>query len=251
MQKSKKKEWLFLLLVFCFGITSVNAACDNDKLVELSRQANNIKTNYELTEIMYDIETEEIMDPEDSEYTREELDEMGQDSPYGFKNVVTLNIYNISENIYAVLHDTTTNDKKEIHYDDTDDGTYSELITNVSKPRTFNIEIYSEDPCTVDLLRKIEQITPMHNSYYYMPVCNESDAYYCQEWSTVDILISEEEVRDNELKKQISNSQKVLEEENFWEKNKNIIMIISIVAVVVIILGVGFTMIKRKRSRAI
>ena len=250
MQKSKKKEWLFLLLVFCFGITSVNAACDNDKLVELSRQANNIKANYEITEALFDLSNDSLMDPDDSEYTKQELIEMGQDAPYGYLNVVKMNVQNITEEVYIRITDTFNSETTDVHYDDTDNGTYSILITDVSSIRKYKIDVYSENPCTVDLLRSLEVITPMHNELYYLTVCEKSDAYYCKEWSTVEIEMTEDEVREKEFKKQVSNSQKVLEE-NFWEKNKKMIVTISIVAVVVIILGVGFTMIKRKRSRAI
>ena len=237
MQKSKKKKWLCLLLMLCFGITRVSAACDNDKLVELSRQANNIKANYEIIEEEYELE----------DYDVEEL-EVG--TGIYLANYVHLNVHNITKDIYVKISDDSGEYEEEIHYSDTEDGTYSLRIDEGSIIRHFSINVYSENPCTVDLLRKIEVITPMKNEYHYLPACEGSEAFYCQEWVNVEVTLSSAEIMEKEIKR-FKEHEEVQEEPDFWEKNKNILITGTIIVFGVAIVGVGFAMIKRKRSKAI
>ena len=235
MQKSKKKKWLFVFLILFFGITRVNAECDNAKIVELSKQANNIQTNYEVKE-------------EEFPLANENESESGEDSYV--LNFVYLNVYNITQDIYVKIYDKESEYNEEIHFDDTDNGTYTLKIENVNKIKNFSIDVYSEDPCTVDLLRKVSITTPMHNELHDLSACEGSEAYYCEEWTTVEVNETPESVVQKEMK---NGSREEVEEpgQSFWEKNKGIIIGVGIFALIAMAIGVGFTMIKRKRSRAI
>ena len=239
MDKICQKILVFLCL-FIVGVTNASAAstCDYETQVKLNSEAANIKASYEVKEIKTGKKIE--ADLGDEEY----IDETYQG--------VEVSIYNMTENLYLTVMNTSTNETKTYHYEDTDNGSIK-LVRGedgLEDIVTYQITIYSNhNDCKDEELKKINLVTPKYNSFSADALCEGSSKYYCQEYVTEDLNMT----YDDFLKQAANNNKNdgngdtdTVKDNDFFKKYG----IYIIGGILVILLGVMTTVIVRKKQRS-
>lgn len=235
----KRKIGIFLVLVsFCTCFT-VNAACDYETQNNLSREAANVTANYE-------IGTYGTGEYEQSEVPNED----GTENYFEVEETeIKVNIYNITENLYVEVLNKNTKDVKTYYYKDTNQGSIQWTNQDFGTISEYEIKVYSNhSDCSGEELNKLSLVLPKYNSHHDMPYCIGLDTYYCKEWITQELNMSQEEIEKNGYAEQLKSSQKEEEsekvEDNSW--NKYTYVIVSLI-VILIIGGLAFVVIKRKQ----
>lgn len=239
MDKICQKILVFLCL-FIVGVTNASAAstCDYETQVKLNSEAANIKASYEVKEIKTGKKIE--ADLGDEEY----IDETYQG--------VEVFIYNMTENLYLTVMNTSTNETKTYHYEDTDNGSIK-LVRGedgLEDIVTYQITIYSNhNDCKDEELKKINLVTPKYNSFSADALCEGSSKYYCQEYVTEDLNMT----YDDFLKQAANNNKNdgngdtdTVKDNDFFKKYG----IYIVGGILVILLGVMTTVIVRKKQRS-
>lgn len=239
MDKICQKILVFLYL-FIVGVTNASAAstCDYETQVKLNSEAANIKASYEVKEIKTGKKIE--ADLGDEEY----IDETYQG--------VEVSIYNMTENLYLTVMNTSTNETKTYHYEDTDNGSIK-LVRGedgLEDIVTYQITIYSNhNDCKDEELKKINLVTPKYNSFSADALCEGSSKYYCQEYVTEDLNMT----YDDFLKQAANNNKNdgngdtaTVKDNDFFKKYG----IYIVGGILVILLGVMTTVIVRKKQRS-
>lgn len=239
MDKICQKILVFLCL-FIVGVSNASAAstCDYETQVKLNSEAANIKASYEVKEIKTGKKIE--ADLGDEEY----IDETYQG--------VEVSIYNMTENLYLTVMDTSTNETKTYHYEDTDNGSIK-LVRGedgLEDIVTYQITIYSNhNDCKDEELKKINLVTPKYNSFSADALCEGSSKYYCQEYVTEDLNMT----YDDFLKQAANNNKNdgngdtdTVKDNDFFKKYG----IYIVGGILVILLGVMTTVIVRKKQRS-
>lgn len=239
MDKICQKILVFLCL-FIVGVTNASAAstCDYETQVKLNSEAANIKASYEVKEIKTGKKIE--ADLGDEEY----IDETYQG--------VEVSIYNMTENLYLTVMNTSTNETKTYHYEDTDNGSIK-LVRGedgLEDIVTYQITIYSNhNDCKDEELKKINLVTPKYNSFSADALCEGSSKYYCQEYVTEDLNMT----YDDFLKQAANNNKNdgngdtdTVKDNDFFKKYG----IYIVGGILVILLGVMTTVIVRKKQRS-
>ena len=239
MKKMCQKILVFLCL-FIVGVTNASAAstCDYETQVKLNSEAANIKASYEVKEIKTGKKIE--ADLGDEEY----IDETYQG--------VEVSIYNMTENLYLTVMNTSTNETKTYHYEDTDNGSIK-LVRGedgLEDIVTYQITIYSNhNDCKDEELKKINLVTPKYNSFSADALCEGSSKYYCQEYVTEDLNMT----YDDFLKQAANNNKNdgngdtdTVKDNDFFKKYG----IYIVGGILVILLGVMTTVIVRKKQRS-
>ena len=252
----RKLTSILVVLIFCICFSPVaNAVCDYETQVQLSTEANNVNANYEISEVVVNVDTgEEVFGVSEEEVWDDY-------NPYMYKNKVTISIYNITENIKVRI--TGDNGyEEEFTYQETDNGTITfdgGLMDNIVH---YTISVLSTHPnCIDDELRTINLITPMENQYFYYSACEGVNEYFCQQFIDYDLNMTEGEVI--ERANAIRNNSQVTEEkeeseQNWWDNireylNNNSWIIYVTIGVIVVIAGVATTVIviKKRRSKVL
>uniref|UniRef100_UPI003FF02436 hypothetical protein n=1 Tax=Candidatus Ventrenecus sp. TaxID=3085654 RepID=UPI003FF02436 len=239
MDKICQKILVFLCL-FIVGVSNASAAstCDYETQVKLNSEAANIKASYEVKEIKTGKKIE--ADLGDEEY----IDETYQG--------VEVSIYNMTENLYLTVMNTSTNETKTYHYEDTDNGSIK-LVRGedgLEDIVTYQITIYSNhNDCKDEELKKINLVTPKYNSFSADALCEGSSKYYCQEYVTEDLNMT----YDDFLKQAANNNKNdgngdtdTVKDNDFFKKYG----IYIVGGILVILLGVMTTVIVRKKQRS-
>lgn len=239
MDKICQKILVFLCL-FIVGVTNASAAstCDYETQVKLNSEAANIKASYEVKEIKTGKKVE--ADLGDEEY----IDETYQG--------VEVSIYNMTENLYLTVMNTSTNETKTYHYEDTDNGSIK-LVRGedgLEDIVTYQITIYSNhNDCKNEELKKINLVTPKYNSFSADALCEGSSKYYCQEYVTEDLNMT----YDDFLKQAANNNKNdgngdtdTVKDNDFFKKYG----IYIVGGILVILLGVMTTVIVRNKQRS-
>lgn len=239
MDKICQKILVFLCL-FIVGVSNASAAstCDYETQVKLNSEAANIKASYEVKEIKTGKKIE--ADLGDEEY----IDETYQG--------VEVSIYNMTENLYLTVMNTSTNETKTYHYEDADNGSIK-LVRGedgLEDIVTYQITIYSNhNDCKDEELKKINLVTPKYNSFSADALCEGSSKYYCQEYVTEDLNMT----YDDFLKQAANNNKNdgngdtdTVKDNDFFKKYG----IYIVGGILVILLGVMTTVIVRKKQRS-
>lgn len=245
----KFKNGVIVLFLCLFGFVGVaNAECDNQTIIDLNTKAANVKATYDTKQIVVDEDGNPVSNA-DASQTEE------QDSEYSTIDTADIEVLNITEDLSFTI--TNTDDKTVIgnySYSDTTDGTFTYQLKDLDKIRNFSIEIYSNNSsCVGTKLRTVTLTTPKYNSYSELSACYGSTEYYCQKYVTVDINMTTDEIIkkaiDSKTTDETENKDQTTEQ-SFWSKYKLYIIIGSIVIILAGV-GVGFTVVQRKRSRAL
>ena len=237
MTKTSRNFMLFIAVFFFLFVplTSVNAACDYARQVELATEASNVNVTYEVKEIATGNQI-----PSD-------LGEGMIDETYFG---VEINIYNLTEDLYIVVTNSRDGDEQTYYYDDTDNGTLQILRGNdgLTDIVTYTISVRSNVmECSGDEYRIIEIITPKYNYFSAEPQCVGSDAYYCEEYITQELNMDFDDFVIQAAKDQQNEPE--IDEDPLDESNNHIWLYVTIVGAVIII-GVVATVIVRQIRRS-
>lgn len=232
---------LLLLFSICF-INKVNAACDYETQVKLATEAANVKIQYEAG--WYG--TGEFVESEEPNENGEYLTEIEEPR-------ITVSIYNLTPNIYITVKNKLTQDVKTYRYENTNEGSLSFIRTDIENIVDYDITIYSNNSnCLDEKLLSVPLLTPKYNDYHNQYYCINSKKYYCQEFITTEINMTEQEIWKDYEKNSSSNPSEPPELKNdFWKKYQW--WFIGGSTIILIVIGVATTaiLLKRKRSRVI
>lgn len=255
MRKRKLASILILTLCICFSPVA-NAACDYETQVKLATEASNVNANYEISEVVYNIDTgEEVTGISEEEIAKDE-------NPYIYRNKVTVYIYNLTENLSVTISgDNGYEDTFTFQESDngmiTFSGDYAEEIVH------YTIQVLSANPdCTGDELRTINLTTPKENEYYYYSACEGVDEYFCQQFIDYDLNMTEAELLERANAARNNNNQEEAsqeeEEKNWWDNikeylNNNPWVIYVTIGGIIVIAGVATAVIvvKKRRSKVL
>ena len=239
MNKIKTGFIFIFILLFLIMPNKVLAvsSCDYADQVNLSTQAHNIRTNYELKEIATgnQIEADDGSGMEDETYIG-----------------VEISVYNVTEDIYVVISDSKGGEPKEYHFEDTDNGTIKLLRGNdgLTDIVTYHVSIRSDiSDCYGEEYHSIDIITPMYNYFSSEPLCADSTKYYCQEYITQDLNMSYADFvaqATKDLQKEDGEEQ----EDNQTNNNNAQIVLYVVIGLITIGIGVTTFVVFRKKQRS-
>lgn len=245
----KIKKGMSILILFLLFTTNVNAACDYETQVNLRAQALNVNATYEINQRVYSVTTGAPVD-----MAPEDIPDLGQETEYYLVDYITVDVMNITEDIYVIIEDETGTDiERVVHYSDTDAGTYSFEVPDTEKIRTYRITIYSDrDECLDDEIYNTSIVTPKYNDYSALVACTDEELqneYYCQPYTTVEFTIDKEQLADLYFEKLTASQEETSNESrNFWDQYGVYIIVGSILVIGVVTTAI---LIIRKRSRVL
>lgn len=147
-----KRRWLFIfaILAFLIGTTNVQAACNDQELLNL---ANSVTASFEETPINY------VMH-------------------------YNLKFNNLSDKLYIVITNTFDDTRTTVMPSNFVNGS-AEYLTDVTSLKvTYTGVVYSNiDNCKHEALNTVRYTTPIYNPYYTDPVCIQNPgAAVCQKY---------------------------------------------------------------------
>lgn len=223
----KKNVFSLFLLMFIFSIFNYNdvLAEDNTCTYEVKAKLNKIASEVEASySFVYDENNKVI----------------------GFD----ISIFNITEDIYITYKsDEATSNRVNVIYANTNNGTYTFRTYDLENIVTYEISIYTNKYNCSDFIRKLKITKPKRNIYHDYEFCQDEeleDYFYCKEWITSDISISESEIErriKDKLDKVIVTtttkcvacevSAENIKNETIFKKNKMIVIIGIVVAMII------------------
>ena len=260
-----KKLFPLIIMSIFINFNNVDAAsCSGNRLVELQKEANRIKVNYE---IVRNTITKHLYD-----YFNNELPETAEIEV----KTIKISLSNMTNNLLIVESekDYETYDEeiirygeaktplefkneKTINYKDTNNGVYSFTSDNINNYIDYKYEIYSNvSDCDVTLLKTINFRKPKFNRFSEEEICKENPKVnLCAEFITQDLTYSENNFIDAvkvRAKSNNNNNGDVEDNENeerkslsFWDKNGKYFIIGGSILVVGVI---TYVVITKRRS---
>lgn len=245
------KYILVILLTFFISTNISNAVCDTTEKNKLNSEALKIKTSYE--------EMTGILDP--SEYTPPDgLTDEEINNYVAHYTYFKIYIANLTENLYVVVENNITKEKKTFTYEESENGTVSfdweELRTLVN----YKITVYSSSKtgCPDTKLHTLTLTMPRYNSYSEQSVCKGAEDFYlCYKYLSVDSVDFNKfmelvtKYKEGKIDKSGQEIEEPKKEEkgfsNFFKEHKKEVIVASII---VIILGGTITVIIVKKQRS-
>ncbi len=230
-----KKVLIILLLVFSLLINDVNAECDDKTRLEINTAASNVSANLEMVKKVIDLEgnlhpeiDEELAFVTGSGYTRTMF--------------TYINIDNINDKIYLNITSEDDDIDQIIDINNSLDGKWQYQVPDIYEIRNYTIKVYSNvDGCKDEEVRTLNIKSPMYNLYSESRLCENNDAYYCQEYITtpidmdvIELMLQKEEETKNKEQKNVQNNS------NF----KNIWFYFGTGIIIILILGIIFVVVK-------
>lgn len=253
-----KKIRVFTLAILLFFLsTNVYAVCDVTESNTLNSLATNVKVSNEVVEV--EVPMDENVNPPDG------LTEEEDQNFVAYQDYFRIYISNVTEELYVVVTNESTNESKTYTYDDVENG----VITFDEKVYVFitsyKIDVYSSDKtnCPDTKLYTLYLTTPLYNSYSETAVCEGiEDFYLCHEYLSVsidDITYDEflrlaEEYRAGHIDNNGDEITEPVEDDGgFFGFLGDHLVIVIVVAVIVVAAGglITFVVIKKQRSRIV
>ena len=237
----KRKFLFFIALLLSFSLSVKASTCSDERIIELSSQANNVNVTY----VGYD----NVSEPYDNPL----------DDTQGDVNVVPsfyIVIYNLTDQLNAVIKDDTTKKSTVVTSKDAKDGVIYVDAGAASSVKNFTVTIRSNNSnCLNEILKTTTVTTPMFNKFYEYSLCEENpDFNMCQEYTFTDYsnvrdkAFTEKVEEYKEQKKKEENNKKIFNRVlNFIVKYAWVFVAIAVLAAV----GVIYFIIKRKKSRLV
>lgn len=164
-----KKVLFFILSFFIISnVTLAESKCSYNEQAELLDKATNIKAGYEI-----ESETVHFVDMDAN------------------KDYFQINIYNVTEDFYAVLKEDYLGSETTFRYSDAKDGIISYRWDVLDFVTNFTIDIYASGKtnCSGEKYKTLYIQTPRYNEYYDREVCEElTDFYLCQKYTTSTVV---------------------------------------------------------------
>ena len=237
----KRKFLFFIALILSFSLSVKASTCSDERIIELSTQANNVNVSY----VGYDNISEPFTNP--------------LDDTEGDVNIVPsfyIVIYNLTDQLNAVIKNENTKKMVVVTSKNAKDGVIYVDAGAADSIKNFTITIRSNNSnCLNEILKTTTVTTPMYNRFYEYSLCEENpDFNMCQEYTFTDYS----SVRDKVFSEKVEEykEQKRKEEENKKVFNRVLNFIIKylwvfILVVILVIAGVVYYIIKRKKSRLV
>lgn len=246
-----KKRFLLLVSLFAFAIftSKVNASkCDSEQLVKINQDAAGVK-------VSYDVESEEVTDPNVVGYS-----DTGATYPV-LRSRFKVKIVNVTDNLYIKVTNAVDGSVKTFTSKDAVDGVISFTWNKLNKVTDLKVEVYTSQAteCPNENISTNHVLLPMYNNYSSYKVCeNHPDEKICQEYVTEEVTDTDyKRLADKYEKEDAKEAEKEIKEKNkktftkFIEKNKKGIIIGGSIIVVLGVVTTAVVIIKRKRSRII
>ena len=151
------KKYLFSFLTFSLlMIANVKAeTCSLEKQVTINNEAGLVSVNAEPFEYQYSS-------------TVEDTGEVSEFAGY----LGSINIYNLTENLYAVISNGSA--KKTVNYSADTNGVNKVSTGSMNVLKNYTISIYPSDTkCGKTSLREFQVTIPIENPYYKMQICTQ------------------------------------------------------------------------------
>lgn len=151
-------------------IANVKAeTCSLEKQVTINNEAGLVSVNAEPFEYQYSSTVEDT--GEVSEFT-------------GYLG--SINIYNLTENLYAVISNGSA--KKTVNYSADTNGINKVSTGSMNVLKNYTVSIYPSDTkCGKTSLREFQVTIPIENPYYKMQICTENpDYFYCTQFLNIE-----------------------------------------------------------------
>ena len=241
----RKKIIMLVITVLLLTISfKVNAAstCSQERSMELSALANNVKADY----VEYQVEYGSDYDPglEDEE------------NKTATRPAFYVRVYNIVNDLNVRI--SLDGAPKQIYANSKNLASDGILYINSSYPdkvKNYTITIRSNDSnCQNEVLRQITVTVPMQNYFYNFAQCEENPEYYlCQEYTTTDYTSMTDDEFVSQINKYVENKKeeeqkqskvtyKILE---FIKKYKWYFITLLVIAIGIVI----FVIIRNKQRR--
>jgi len=232
------KIFLTLMTLIAFKITDAYAlSCTNAVSKDLAAEAAHIKIIYET-----------IDKSEEKEITVE-----GNKTTYKIpKYDFVFTIYNLTENLYISMSENVYNEKQDIYYSDTENGTFEFVNGDIGKIYNYTFTILSNNPgCKGQTVRTIRLTKPKYNAFSEFAYCNNSSNLYCHRFIEKELPIKSSDdflkaISANTKGEIIEDTKKPIVEEPFdytW------INIAAITLGTVIIILVIFLIVKKAKAK--
>lgn len=230
------KKYLLLIIALMFSFVKVNAeTCPLDKQTTINNEAGSV------TAKAYPYGNERF-------YNDDDTGDTGTTTYY----YGMIDIYNLTDNLYAVLE----YDDKKIRIDYNGGDTVSYTTGNMTNVRDCTISIYAKNSaCGKTAIRTLNVVVPRENEYYSSEACAEyPDYFYCAQFMTTDSVTYDDFITgvENYAKTHKSKSEEE-RKEGFIEETTNFIkknwLIVTIVVVAIAGGIITFIYIKNKKRK--
>ena len=231
---------LVVMVSLILLMNNVNAECDDKTRLEINSAASNVTADLEMVKKVIDLYG--VVHPEVDEKLA-----YVTGSGYAPAMFSYINVNNISDKIYLNFANDDDNVNEIIDLNAALNGKWQYEVPDVSKIRTYTIKIFSNvDGCSDEEIRTISIKSPMYNTYSESRLCENNDAYYCQEYVTTPIDMDVIELmwqKENESSNNNSNSEaeNVNENSNF----KKILLYIGTGVAIIIVIAIIVLIIMR------
>lgn len=249
----KIKAFAFTFLLF-FLSTNVYAVCDVTETNTLNSLATNVRISYEVVQV--EIPMDENFNPPDG------VSDEDMEDYVAYQDYFRFYISNVTEELYVVVTNQETNERRTYTYDDVVDGviTFDEVvgisITN------YTIEVYSSSAtnCPDSLLYTWYETTPMYNVFSESSLCVGIEEFYlCHEYLSVDTSFENfnqlvGEYRAGHIDDNGEEITEPVEDDGgFFEFIGDHLVVVIVVAVIIVAAGglITFVVIKKQRSRIV
>lgn len=249
----KIKAFAFTFLLF-FLSTNVYAVCDVTETNTLNSLATNVRISYEVVQV--EIPMDENFNPPDG------VSDEDMEDYVAYQDYFRFYISNVTEELYIVVTNQETNERRTYTYDDVVDGviTFDEVvgisITN------YTIEVYSSSAtnCPDSLLYTWYETTPMYNVFSESSLCVGIEEFYlCHEYLSVDTSFENfnqlvGEYRAGHIDDNGEEITEPVEDDGgFFEFIGDHLVVVIVVAVIIVAAGglITFVVIKKQRSRIV
>lgn len=247
--KTKKLFIIIFMLVIC--INSAYAKCDNEKIVQYGKDAAAIKISSNPD--TYKSKPGEYAPPDNYE---------GERSTFVKElNMYKIQFLNIPDGIKIKLVNDDTKEEQIISYEDTNNGSYTIEIKNVSKIYNYSYSILTDDfenGCTDDVLLSGKLLIPKFNPYTGYAICNEYPNHQlCAKYVTFDMSSKEfnKEMQEYKAKQEQKEEKKEQNKKDdlktmlnkFYKENKSTILMLGSVIALALIALIIIAIIKRRK----
>ncbi len=186
--KLKKLKLMFLIVLVVSSLKVVKADCDYSTQANLNAAAANVSANYEITQVVIDLDG--VEHPEVSEEVATTLE-----SGYVLADVIHLRILNVPDSIYFTIENEEEGIKEVHKSSEMQNGEFKFKVPDFNKVREYKVKIFSNESACIDTeLRTITITTPKFNEYSMYNACDGVDKYYCQKYVTTDINMNEDKL---------------------------------------------------------
>ncbi len=223
------KNILKLLIILSFFVAiPVYAECTYKEQAELTKEAANIKVNYEIFTI--------------SGTAKNPDTDVDMDMSY---DIFRVNILNLSDNFYIKYTNNVNKDSKTFYQSNANDGIISFNWEDLRKVTTMTFNVYASNKtnCKDEAYRTIYLTLPRYNDYANWGLCDGKNLSVCEQYVTFNEISYDEFIRrvTNDTETNTSNNGTTNNTANIETNNNNYTYLyigIGVVALIIVVIAV-------------